>query len=234
MTAIVIPTYDEAGNIPSLVERLRPVGATIIVVDDGSPDGTADIAEELGCTVLRRTGKQGLASAYVLGMGHALEQGCDPIVQMDADLSHRPEDVPRLLEAAAGADLVLGCRWMQGGGTRNWEKSRELLSRFGSAYARLWLGLPFRDLTGGFKCWRADCLQAIDLPTIRSEGYAFQVETTWRAHRQGANIAEVPILFDDRLSGLSKMSLGIALEAASVVPGLRWSAQLPVDDEKPQ
>ena len=228
MTGIVIPTYDEAGNIPSLIERLAPVGATIIVVDDGSPDGTADVAEEHGCTVLRRAGKQGLASAYVLGMGHALDMGCDPIIQMDADLSHRPEDVPRLLDAAEEADLVLGCRWMPGGGTQNWETSRELLSRFGSAYARLWLGMPFRDLTGGFKCWRADCLRSIDLPTIRSEGYAFQVETTCRAHRLKASISEVPILFDDRLSGLSKMSLGITLEAATVVPRLRWTTQLPV------
>jgi dolichol-phosphate mannosyltransferase len=167
-----------------------------------------------------------LATAYVLGMSHALNMGCDPIVQMDADLSHRPEDVPALLDAARSADLVLGCRWMPGGGTRNWEASRELLSRFGSAYARVWLGMPYRDLTGGFKCWRARWLSAIELSSIRSEGYAFQVETTWRAHRLGAKVTEVPIVFDDRLSGLSKMSLGIALEAAVVVPRLRWSTPL--------
>jgi dolichol-phosphate mannosyltransferase len=222
MKAIVIPTYDEAGNIPTLLERLAPVDARIIVVDDGSPDGTADLAETLGCTVLRREGKQGLASAYVLGMGHALESGCDPIIQMDADLSHRPEDVPRLLEALEGNDLVLGSRWVPDGGTRNWEASRMALSRFGSAYARMWLGLPYRDLTGGFKCWRADLLSRVSLPTITSEGYAFQVETTWRAHRRRARIVEIPILFDDRLDGLSKMSWGIAAEAAWVVPGLRW------------
>lgn len=223
MIAIVIPTYNEAGNLPTLIERLAPVGAQIIVVDDGSPDGTADVAEAHGCTVLRREGKQGLASAYVLGMGHALAEGFDPIVQMDADLSHRPEDVTRLISALKDADLVLGSRWVPEGGTRNWEASRMALSRFGSAYARMWLGLPYRDLTGGFKCWRADLLSAISLPTVTSEGYAFQVETTWRAHRRAARVIEVPIVFDDRLDGESKMSWGIAAEAAWVVPGLRWS-----------
>jgi len=223
MTAIVIPTYNEAGNIPTLIERLGPVGAQIIIVDDGSPDGTADAAEEAGCTVLRRAGKQGLASAYVLGMGHALSLGCDPIVQMDADLSHRPEDVPNLLAALDQNDLVLGSRWVPDGGTRNWEASRMALSRFGSAYARMWLGLPYKDLTGGFKCWRADLLRRIDLPSIQCEGYAFQVETTWRAHRREARITEVPIIFDDRLEGQSKMSWNIAVEAAWVVPKLRWT-----------
>jgi dolichol-phosphate mannosyltransferase len=221
--AIVIPTYQEAGNLPTLLERLAPVQAQIIIVDDGSPDGTADIAEAAGCTVLRRPGKQGLASAYVLGMGHALQVGADTIVQMDADLSHRPEDVPRLIAGLEQADLVLGSRWVPDGGTENWEASRMALSRFGSAYARTWLGLPFRDLTGGFKCWSADLLDRIDLPTITSEGYAFQVETTWRAHRRQARITEVPIVFDDRLAGDSKMSWGIAVEAAWVVPRLRWT-----------
>jgi len=223
MTGIVIPTYNEAGNLPTLIDGLAPVGAQIIVVDDGSPDGTAEVAEARGCTVLRRSSKQGLASAYVLGLGHALELGCDPIVQMDADLSHRPDDVPRLIAALEDADLVLGSRWVPDGGTRNWEASRMALSRFGSAYARTWLGLPFKDLTGGFKCWRADLLSRISLPTVTSEGYAFQVETTWRAQRRGARIVEIPIIFDDRLDGESKMSWGIAAEAAWVVPGLRWS-----------
>jgi dolichol-phosphate mannosyltransferase len=230
MNAIVIPTYNEAGNLPNLIERLAPVRAEIIVVDDGSPDGTAEIAEQLGCTVLRRSSKQGLASAYALGLGYALDKGCERLVQMDADLSHRPEDVPMLLAAADHHDLVLGCRWMSGGGTQNWDTSRELLSRFGSAYARMWLGMRFRDLTGGFKCWRADTLRAVDLPTIRSEGYAFQVETTWRAHNLSARITEVPICFDERLSGASKMSIGIALEAAWVVPQLRWSQSSTSDE----
>jgi dolichol-phosphate mannosyltransferase len=223
VTAIVIPTYNEADNLPTLLQRLAATDAQIIVVDDGSPDGTAEVAEAAGCTVLRRAGKLGLASAYVLGLGHALELGCDPIIQMDADLSHRPEDVPRLLSAISGADLVLGSRWVPDGGTRNWEASRMALSRFGSAYARLWLGLPYQDLTGGFKCWTADLLSRISLPTVTSEGYAFQVETTWRAHRRGAEIIEIPIIFDDRLAGQSKMSWGIAAEASWVVPGLRWS-----------
>jgi dolichol-phosphate mannosyltransferase len=156
-------------------------------------------------------------------MGHALQIGADTIVQMDADLSHRPEDVPRLIAGLEQADLVLGSRWVPDGGTENWEASRMALSRFGSAYARTWLGLSFRDLTGGFKCWSADLLDRIDLPTITSEGYAFQVETTWRAHRRQARITEVPIVFDDRLAGDSKMSWGIAVEAAWVVPRLRWT-----------
>ena len=222
MTGIVIPTFNEAGNIPTLLRGLEPVGATIIIVDDGSTDGTAEIATQYGATVIQRGSKQGLASAYVQGMGKALELGLDPIVQMDADLSHQPTDVPRLLRQSQTADLVLGSRWVEGGGIENWETSRELLSKFGSGYARVLLDLPFHDLTGGFKAWRADTLASIDLPSIRSEGYAFQVETTHRAHRNGAVIQEVPIVFADRLAGQSKMSWGIAIEAAWVVPMLRW------------
>lgn len=222
MTAIVIPTYNEAGNLPTLIEGLSSVDATIIIVDDGSDDGTEDLAKELGATVIQRGAKLGLASAYVHGMGVALEMGLDPIVQMDADLSHQPSDVPRLLAAVKDCDLVLGSRWVEGGGIENWETSRELLSKFGSGYARTLLQLPYQDLTGGFKAWRADTLSRIDLPSIRSEGYAFQVETTHRAHRLGATIQEVPIVFADRLAGQSKMSWGIAIEAAWVVPLLRW------------
>ena len=222
MTGIVIPTFNEAGNLPALMEGLSGLGATILIVDDGSTDGTQDIAEELGATVIQRGEKLGLASAYVKGMGVALEMGLDPIVQMDADLSHQPSDVPRLLAAAAVLDLVLGSRWVDGGGIENWETSREMLSKFGSSYARTLLSLPYQDITGGFKAWRAETLAAIDLPSIRSEGYAFQVETTHRAHRLGADITEIPIVFADRLAGQSKMSWGIAIEAAWVVPMLRW------------
>jgi len=222
MIGIVIPTYNEAGNLPTLIEQLAPVGAQLVFVDDGSTDGTAEIAAAASATVLQRGAKLGLASAYVHGMGHALEMGLDPIVQMDADLSHRPTDVPRLLEAIEGHDLVLGSRWIEGGSIENWETSRELLSKFGSGYARTLLGLPYTDLTGGFKVWRADTLRKIDLPSIRSEGYTFQVETTFRAHRSGAKITEVPIVFADRLAGTSKMSWDIALEAAWMVPSLRW------------
>ena len=205
MTGIVIPTFNEAGNLPTLMEGLSGLGATILIVDDGSTDGTQDIAEELA-TVIQRA-KSSLASAYVKGMGVALEMGLDPIVQMDADLSHQPSDVPRLLAAAENADLVLGSRWVDGGGIENWETSRELLSKFGSGYARTLLSLPYQDLTGGFKAWRA-VLAGIDLPH-RSEGYAFQVETTHRAHRLGASITEIPIVFADRLAGQSKMSWSI-------------------------
>ena len=225
MTGIVIPTFNEAGNIPTLLKGLEPIGATIIIVDDGSTDGTADIATQHGATVIQRGSKQGLASAYVQGMGKALELGLDPIVQMDADLSHQPSDVPRLLQSVQTCDLVLGSRWVQGGGIENWETSRELLSKFGSGYARVLLSLPFQDLTGGFKAWRAETLKNIDLPSIQSEGYAFQVETTHRAHHNGASIQEVPIVFADRLAGQSKMSWGIAIEAAWVVPLLRWRGQ---------
>ena len=225
MTGIVIPTYNEADNIPTLFEGLAPVGAQIIIVDDGSTDGTAEVAAAAGAKVIQRGSKQGLASAYVRGMSEAIQLGLDPIIQMDADLSHQPSDVPRLIDGLDQADLVLGSRWVEGGGIENWEASRLWLSRFGSGYARTLLGLPFRDLTGGFKAWRAATLTKIDLQTIRSEGYAFQVETTFRANRQGARIREVPIVFADRLAGQSKMSWNIALEAAFVVPMLRWRGQ---------
>jgi len=222
MTGIVIPTYNEVDNIPALFEGLEPVGAQIIIVDDGSTDGTAEAAEAAGAMVIQRGSKQGLASAYVRGMTEAIQLGLDPIVQMDADLSHQPSDVLRLLDGLSSADLVLGSRWVDGGGIENWDAGRLWLSRFGSGYARSLLGLPFRDLTGGFKAWRSTTLAGIDLETIRSEGYAFQVETTFRAHRNGAKISEVPIVFAERLSGQSKMSWNIALEAAFVVPMLRW------------
>jgi dolichol-phosphate mannosyltransferase len=172
--------------------------------------------------VLERAGKLGLASAYAAGLRHALDLGCDPVVQMDADLSHDPADVPRLVAALRDADLVLGSRYVAGGGTVHWGAGRRALSRFGSWYARTCLGLPWRDLTGGFKAWRARTVALVDLGAVRSEGYAFQVETTWRAHRAGARIVEVPIVFTERRGGRSKMSRAIALEAALVVPRLRW------------
>ena len=222
MTGIVLPTFNEAGNLPTLFDGLSSIDAEIIVVDDGSTDGTAEFAKSAGATVIQRGAKLGLASAYVHGMSEAIQRGLDPIVQMDADLSHRPIDVPGMLTAAQTADVVLGSRWIAGGGIENWETSREMLSKFGSGYARTLLGLPYSDLTGGFKVWRSATLAAIDLKSIRSEGYAFQVETTFRAHRLGATIHEVPIVFADRLAGTSKMSWGIAIEAAWVVPLLRW------------
>ncbi len=221
--AVVTPTYNEADNIGLLLSRLQALrpDAVVYVVDDASPDGTADLAAAAGARVLRREGKLGLASAYVLGMGRALDDGFDTIVQMDADLSHDPADLPRLLAALGPrpeADVVIGSRYVPGGGTRNWSLGRRLLSRFGSAYAQAWLGLALRDLTGGFKAWKADSLRAIDLPAVQSRGYAFQVETTARAVAAGALVAEVPIVFTERRAGASKMSREIALEAAVTVP----------------
>ncbi len=224
--AVVTPTYNEAENIETFAKRVFEAlpDATLFVVDDGSPDGTADMVGALDgvlgrVRVLRREGKQGLASAYKLGMSTALEAGHDPILQMDADLSHDPADLPRL--AAANADLAIGSRYVPGGGTRNWPLSRKLISRCGGIYARAVLGMPYRDPTGGFKCWRAACLEAVRLQEVGSEGYVFQIETTWRAYRRGFSIVEVPIVFTERVAGASKMNAGIAREAAWRVPSLR-------------
>jgi dolichol-phosphate mannosyltransferase len=221
---VVIPTYNEAENIEPLVFAIRVAlpGAVVLVVDDASPDGTADRAAAAGAIVVRRTGLRGLGPAYRDGFARALAGGFDPIVQMDADHSHDPADLPRLLAALGGADLVLGSRWVAGGGTVAWGAGRRALSRFGSAYARACLGLPQRDLTGGFKAWRAETLAAIEPAHLRADGYAFQVEATWRAHAVGARIVEVPITFTERRAGASKMSGRIALEAAWRVPELRW------------
>jgi dolichol-phosphate mannosyltransferase len=228
--AVVTPTYNEAENIERFARGVFAAlpGATLFVVDDGSPDGTAAMVEALdggpgAVRVLRRAGKQGLASAYRHGMGAALEAGFDPIFQMDADLSHDPADLPRL--AAAGADLAIGSRYVTGGGTRNWPLSRKLISRAGGTYARLVLGLPVKDPTGGFKCWRAGCLRGVELQKVGSEGYVFQVETTWRALQRGYTVVEVPIVFTERAAGASKMSAAIAREAAWRVPALRLRRQ---------
>ncbi len=229
-TWVVTPTYNEADNLERLVRALRAVlpEVGVLVVDDGSPDGTGELAEGLGrelgrIEVLKRAGKQGLATAYVAGFARLLAQGAGRIVQMDADLSHDPADVPRLLAALdQGADLALGSRYVPGGGTRNWPLDRRLLSRFGSLYSRLWLGLPVRDLTGGFKAWTRATLQGVLTQEVASDGYAFQVELTWRAIRGGASVVEVPIIFTEREDGVSKMSRDIAVEAAWLVPLLRF------------
>lgn len=219
---VVTPTFSESATIGPLVRALRGLGADVLVVDDDSPDGTAALAEEAGARVLLRKGRRGFASAYVEGLSAALALGADPIVQMDADLSHDPQDVPRLIAALDGHDLALGSRYVPGGGTRNWELHRRLLSRFGTFYASTWLGLPYRDLTGGFKAWRAELLRRVDLGSLAGEGYVFQVECTLRAARLGASIVEVPILFTERAGGVSKMSTRVALEAGLLVPRLRW------------
>ena len=226
---LVLPTYDEASNVESLVAAVRehlPEGARILIVDDNSPDGTGEIADRIageieGVLVLHRARKEGIGPAYVAGFSRALDAGAELVAQMDADFSHDPADLPRLLEAAQGADLVLGSRYVDGGGVADWGAVRRAISRGGSAYARTLLGVRVRDLTGGFKVFRRPVLEAIDLGSISAAGYAFQVETTFRAIRAGFRVVEVPITFADRRVGESKMSGRIVLEAALRVPGMR-------------
>jgi dolichol-phosphate mannosyltransferase len=226
---LVLPTYNEAENLPVIVaaalEHL-PAGRRLLIVDDASPDGTGEIADRLAAEredveVLHRAAKQGLGPAYVAGYATALAGGAELIAQMDADLSHDPADLPRLLEAAQDADLVLGSRYVDGGGVLEWGPLRRFISRGGSAYARAVLGIGVRDLTGGFKVFRRKVLETIEPETIPSLGYAFQVETTYRAIRAGFRVVEIPIVFRDRRVGQSKMSGSIVLEAARRVPEMR-------------
>ncbi len=227
---VVVPTYNEADNIEPLTASLLdllPVGSRITIVDDASPDGTGEIADRLAALhpvvdVLHRGGKQGLGPAYVAGFQHVLAGDAELIVQMDADFSHDPADVPRLVAAAADADLVIGSRYIPGGRVGEWGAARRQISRFGSIYARTWLGLGVRDLTGGFKCLRREVLEAIELETLGALGYAFQVETTYRAVKAGFRVVEVPIYFHDRRVGESKMSRAIVAEAAWRVPLMRF------------
>ncbi|MEY2515650.1 MAG: dolichol-phosphate mannosyltransferase [bacterium] len=233
---LILPTYDEAENIEAIVraaqsvlERAAPHGHRILVVDDDSPDGTGRIADALAAEiaqveVLHRTVREGLGPAYLAGFARALAGGAGFVLEMDSDFSHDPEDLARLLAAAEDADLVLGSRYVAGGGVVDWGRVRRLVSRGGSWYAQRVLGLRIRDLTGGFKCFRREVLEAIDLPTIRSRGYAFQVELTHRAVRAGFRVVELPIVFRDRQLGTSKMTWRIAGEAALLVPQLRFGA----------
>jgi dolichol-phosphate mannosyltransferase len=229
---LILPTYNEADNLEALVRAVLPqlegtgLTHTILVVDDGSPDGTGEIADRLAADlspvrVLHRARKQGLGRAYLAGFELALDAGADLVMEMDADFSHDPRDVPRLIAAAGAADLVLGSRYVPGGGVENWGLSRRLLSRGGCAYARVLLGIPVRDLTGGFKCFNRRVLEAIDLADVRADGYAFQIELTYRAVRAGFRVAEVPILFRERRDGASKMTARVTLEAVWKVPTLR-------------
>lgn len=231
---VVIPTYDERENIPVALERLREhvPTADVLVVDDGSPDGTGELAEKIAAdeaagadvrrtiSVLHRTGKLGLGTAYVAGFGWALERGYDVVVEMDADGSHRAQDLPRLLRATADADLVLGSRWVPGGSVVNWPVHRRILSVGGNTYTRLVLGIPLRDATGGFRAYRADLLRSLPLAQVASQGYCFQVDMAWRAVRSGATVVEVPITFVEREVGESKMSRAIVVEALLNVT--RW------------
>jgi dolichol-phosphate mannosyltransferase len=234
---VCLPTYNERANLEPLVRSLGEVlagsalEARLLVVDDSSPDGTGEAADRLAAelpflSVLHRSRKEGLGPAYVAGFRQALAEGAERIVQMDADFSHDPADVPRLLDAADEADLVLGSRYVEGGGTENWGAGRQAISRFGSLYARAILGLPLRDLTGGFKCWRREALAALPLERIRTRGYAFQIETTYRAIAAGLSVVEVPIVFAERRAGGSKMTRGIVVEAMAKVPELRFRRAL--------
>ncbi len=232
---LILPTYNEAENIEGLVRaalaQLETTGRehTILVVDDGSPDGTGRIADRLAgelapVRVLHRDQKQGLGRAYLAGFALALENGAELVLEMDSDFSHDPADLPRLLAASAAADLVLGSRYVPGGGVTSWGRLRRLLSRGGSAYARILLGVPVRDLTGGFKCFHRRVLEGIDLEHVHADGYGFQIELTYKAVRAGFKVAEVPILFRERSVGESKMTARIALEAVWKVPLLRFRA----------
>jgi dolichol-phosphate mannosyltransferase len=226
---VVVPTYNEADNLPGLVGRLLELDLDlgVLVVDDGSPDGTGRLADRMAAadprvSVLHRPAKEGLGRAYVAGFRWALQHTDARLVaQMDADFSHDPDRLPALAAAARAGAVAIGSRYTAGGGVENWGLGRRALSRGGSLYARLVLGLPVRDVTGGFKCWPREALAGLELERLRAGGYGFQVETTYRAHRAGFPLAEVPIVFVDRRVGQSKMSLGIALEALWLVWRLR-------------
>ena len=235
-TWIVMPTYNEAPNLESIVravgaelERFSGGDYRVLVVDDNSPDGTGAIADGLAAEldwveVLHRPGKEGLGHAYREGFAHALAGGAHLLVQMDADFSHDPRYLGELLKAVPRADLVLGSRYVRGGGVRDWGLLRRAVSRGGGVYARAILGVPVRDLTGGFKCIRREVLETIDLASIKADGYGFQIEVTYRALRAGFKVVEIPIIFADRRAGTSKMSAHIALEAMWLVPRLRgWT-----------
>jgi dolichol-phosphate mannosyltransferase len=238
---LILPTYNEAENIEAIVRAAgavladaAPEGFCVLVVDDGSPDGTGEIADRLAgendwVQVLHRQEKNGIGPAYLAGFRHALEGGAGYVMEMDSDFSHDPTDLARLLAAVhAGADLALGSRYVPGGGVSDWGLLRRLVSEGGSTYARIVLGLHVRDLTGGFKCFRRETLEAIHFDSVRSQGYAFQVELTYRAVRAGFAVVEVPIVFRDRQVGQSKMSWRIAAEAMWLVPRLRYGRQPPV------
>ena len=223
---LVLPTFDEFSNLEWVVDRVLvlPEGFEILIVDDDSPDGTGRLADQLAqqhpdrIQVLHRRGRRGLGTAYVEGFERSLAEGAEEIYQMDCDLSHQPEDLSRLADALVSADMVLGSRYIPGGSVRNWSLLRRLVSRFGSLYASCLLCLPIRDVTGGFRAFRADALRRVDISQIVSRGYAFQVEMAYRAMIAGLEIVEIPICFFEREAGQSKMSFGVALEAAWRVP----------------
>ena len=229
---VCLPTYNERENLEPMLRALGDVlgeGDRVLVIDDNSPDGTGELADRLAgelafVDVLHRPRKEGLGPAYLAGFRRALDAGAELVVEIDCDFSHDPADLPRLVAATEEADLVLGSRYVPGGGVENWGAIRRAISAGGSIYARLVLGVPVRDLTGGFKCFRRAVLEEIPLERVRSRGYAFQIELTYRALRRGFRVREVPILFSDRVVGGSKMSRAIVLEAIWKVPLLRLAA----------
>ncbi|NJQ00241.1 polyprenol monophosphomannose synthase [Streptomyces zingiberis] len=217
---VIIPTYNEAGNVKAIVGRVRAAvpAAHVLVADDNSPDGTGKLADELAAEddrvhVLHRRGKEGLGAAYLAGFRWGIDHGYGVLVEMDADGSHQPEELPRLLTALKGADLVLGSRWMPGGRIVNWPRTRELISRGGSTYSRLLLDIPVRDVTGGYRAFRAETLRGLGMDAVASQGYCFQVDLAWRAVKAGYHVVEVPITFVEREVGDSKMSRDIFVEA---------------------
>lgn len=222
---VVVPTYNERDNLATLIERVRELGYRVLVVDDGSPDGTGRVADELagadpGVSVLHRPAKGGLGPAYAAGFGQAIASGAPIVCQMDADFSHDPGDLPRLVAAVeAGADLAIGSRYVPGGSTPDWSLGRRVLSAGGNRYARMMLGGRTRDMTAGYRAWDVAALGALNPATCHASGYAFQVEMAWRAARQGFTIAEVPIVFRDRRVGESKMDRAIVIEAMRLVTG---------------
>ena len=230
---LCLPTYNERENLEAMIRALGEFLDTssdrVLVIDDGSPDGTGEIADRLAAelpwvSVLHRKMKEGLGPAYIAGFRHALAEGAELVLEMDCDFSHEPADVPRLIAAADDADLVLGSRYAPGGGTANWGLLRRIVSRGGCLYAQIILGLRVRDLTGGFKCFRRAALEAIDLDALSAHGYAFQIEATYRVKRVGLRIQEVPITFVERRAGHSKMTGSIVAEAIWRVPLLRLRA----------
>ena len=226
---VCLPTYNERENLEPMLRALGDKGVHVLVIDDNSPDGTGELADRLAdeldyVGVLHRERKEGLGPAYLAGFRRALADGAELVLEMDCDFSHDPKDVPRLVAAAAEADVVLGSRYVAGGAVGNWGVLRRFVSAGGSWYARMVLGAPVRDLTGGFKCYRRTVLETIDLEAIDSKGYAFQIETTYRALRAGFHVLEIPITFVDREAGGSKMSKAIVAEAIWKVPGLRLAA----------
>jgi dolichol-phosphate mannosyltransferase len=238
---LIIPTYNEAVNLERIVgaaraelRRAAPGDFRILVVDDNSPDGTGRIADSLAAhdddiEILHRPGKAGLGQAYLAGFDRALSAGAELVVEMDADFSHDPRYLPAMLEAARTADVVLGSRYVPGGGVRDWGLLRQLVSRAGGVYARVILGVGVRDLTGGFKALNRRVLEAIDLPSVQAEGYVFQIEVTYRAILAGFTVNEIPIVFADRVAGKSKMSARIAVEAIWLVPRIRRDASAAID-----